>query len=107
MIHDSQHKVIYVEFELHCYNVFLVGCLGLILEVSSLFANAIIVLGVPLVPILAMIFFHDKMNGLNAMSLVLSLWGFLSYIYQQYLDETESNAEQRKKNGDFPIDSTP
>ncbi|GAV64932.1 TPT domain-containing protein [Cephalotus follicularis] len=44
------------------WQVFSVGLEGLIFESSSLFSNAISVFGTPIVPVLAMIFFHEK-NG--------------------------------------------
>ncbi|KAK9667916.1 hypothetical protein RND81_13G020700 [Saponaria officinalis] len=69
-----------------------VGLLGLIFEVSSLFSNVISTLVSPLVPVFAVIFFHDKMNAVKINSLVLAFWGFLSYIYQQYLDDVNSNS---------------
>lgn len=72
-----------------------IGLLGLIFEVSSLFSNVISTLALPVVPILAVIFFHDKMNGVKAMALVLALWGFVSYIYQNYLDESKAKANQQ------------
>nr|KYP41355.1 putative purine permease 10 [Cajanus cajan] len=72
------------------WQLFTVGCIGLILEVSSLFSNAISVLGVPVVPMLAVVFFHDKMNGVKVMSMVLAIWGIISYVYQQYLNDTKS-----------------
>ncbi|KAK2642751.1 hypothetical protein Ddye_024514 [Dipteronia dyeriana] len=40
-----------------------IGEIGLIFEVSSLFCNAISVLSLPVVPALALIVFHDKMDG--------------------------------------------
>ncbi|KAL5772028.1 hypothetical protein ACOSQ2_011952 [Xanthoceras sorbifolium] len=70
--------------------VFLVGTIGLIFEVSSLFCNAISVLNLPIVPVLAVIVFHDKMDGLKVISMVLAIWGIVSYVYQQYLDDRES-----------------
>ncbi|GAV64929.1 TPT domain-containing protein [Cephalotus follicularis] len=63
-----------------------VGFVGLIFEVSALFSNAIGVFGLPIVPVLAIIFFHEKMDGIKGISLVLAIWGFVSYVYQQYLD---------------------
>ncbi|KAA8525937.1 hypothetical protein F0562_007963 [Nyssa sinensis] len=69
-----------------------IGLLGLIFEVSSLFSNVISTLALPAVPILAVIFFHDKMDGVKVMSMLLAIWGFLSYIYQHYLDDAKSNA---------------
>ncbi|KAF5735096.1 hypothetical protein HS088_TW15G00596 [Tripterygium wilfordii] len=71
-----------------------VGMLGLIFEVSSLFSNFISTLGLPVVPVLAVIFFHDKMNGVKVMALLLAIWAFISYIYQHYLDDLESNAKK-------------
>ncbi|KAK2451512.1 putative purine permease [Trifolium repens] len=77
------------------WKVFNIGCVGLIFEISSLFSNAISVLGLPIVPILAVVFFNEKMNGIKAISLVLAVWGFISYVYQQYLDESENKIEYR------------
>ncbi|XP_059643644.1 probable purine permease 11 [Cornus florida] len=67
-----------------------IGLLGLIFEVSSLFSNVISTLALPAVPILAVIFFHDKMDGVKVIAMLLSIWGFLSYVYQNYLDDYES-----------------
>ncbi|KAL5164649.1 Purine permease 21 [Glycine soja] len=72
------------------WQVFTIGCLGLIREVSSLFSNAISALGVPIVPMLAVVFFHDKMDGIKGISMVLAIWGIISYVYQQYLDDSKS-----------------
>ncbi|KAL5839163.1 hypothetical protein ACOSQ3_011865 [Xanthoceras sorbifolium] len=63
-----------------------IGLIGLIFEVSSLFSNVISTLGLPTVPVLAVIFFHDKMSGAKVVALVLAFWGFVSYAYQHYLD---------------------
>ncbi|KAI9197661.1 hypothetical protein LWI28_002251 [Acer negundo] len=80
------------------WQVFNIGAIGLILEASSLFSNAISVVGLPIVPILAVVFFHDKMDGLKVISLVLAIWGFLSYVYQHYLDECQSKTDDRRTN---------
>ncbi|RID78082.1 hypothetical protein BRARA_A00936 [Brassica rapa] len=69
------------------WQVFNIGGTGLIFELSSLFSNAISVLGLPVVPIMAVIIFRDKMNGLKVISMVLAIWGFMSYVYQHYLDD--------------------
>lgn len=73
-----------------------VGLLGLVFEVSSLFSNVISTLSLPVIPILAVIFFHDKMNGLKAIAMLLAIWGFLSYIYQHYLDDYKSKTMANK-----------
>ncbi|KAM6552174.1 hypothetical protein CsatB_001982 [Cannabis sativa] len=72
------------------WQVFSIGLLGLILEVSSLFSNVIGVLGLPIVPIMAVFFFHEKMNAIKVMSMVMAVWGFVSYAYQNYLDNQSS-----------------
>ena len=77
------------------WQLYNIGCVGLIFEVSSLFSNAIIALEVPIVSILAVFIFHDKMQGIKAISLVLAIWGFISYLYQYYLDDRESYTENR------------
>ena len=76
------------------WEVFAIGCVGLIFEVSSLFSNAISVLGLPIVPVLAVIFFHDKIGGIKVISMVLAIWGFVSYVYQQYLDDLKSKQHE-------------
>nr|POE94122.1 putative purine permease 10 [Quercus suber] len=68
---------------------------GLIHEVSSLFSNVISVLGLPVIPVLVVIFFHEKMDGVKVITMVLAIWGFISYFYQHYLDDSESKAEKR------------
>ncbi|XP_076908901.1 putative purine permease 11 [Bidens hawaiensis] len=72
-----------------------VGILGLIFEVSSLFTNVISTLGLPIVPVLAVIFFGDKMDGVKAIALVVAVWGSVSYVYQHYLDDLKLKAKMR------------
>lgn len=70
------------------WQVYTIGLVGLIFESSSLFSNAIFTMGLPIVPILAMVVFHDKIkkDGTKVMiSIVLAMWGFISFTYQQYL----------------------
>lgn len=75
-----------------------IGSLGLIFEVSSLFSNVISTLGLPTVPILAVIFFRDKMDGEKVIALLLAVWGFLSYVYQHYLDDKKSKSRTSLQN---------
>ncbi|KAK7263342.1 hypothetical protein RJT34_30930 [Clitoria ternatea] len=64
-----------------------IGTLGLIFEVSSLFSIVIGTLELPISPILAVMVFHDKINEVKVIALLLAAWGFLSCMYQHYLDE--------------------
>lgn len=72
------------------WQLFSIGAVGLIFEVSSLFCNVISCLGLPIVQVLAAVIFHDKMDGLKVISMILAIWGFLSYIYQHYVDDQKS-----------------
>lgn len=72
-----------------------VGVVGLIFVVSSLFSNAISTLALPIVPVFAVIFFHDKMNGVKVMAMLIAIWGFLSYLYQNYIDDSTTRKTVR------------
>uniref|UniRef100_K3YDU9 Probable purine permease n=1 Tax=Setaria italica TaxID=4555 RepID=K3YDU9_SETIT len=63
-----------------------IGMVGLIFEVSSLFSNVIGTFALPIVPLFGVMVFHDKMNGVKIIAMLISIWGFASYVYQQYLD---------------------
>ena len=76
------------------WDVFTLGAVGLIFDVSSLFSNVISTLGLPIVPVLAVFFFHDKMDGVKVVAILLAIWGFVSYMYQHYLDDSKSKAER-------------
>ncbi|KAF8055131.1 hypothetical protein N665_1301s0006 [Sinapis alba] len=67
--------------------VYTIGALGLIFESSSVFSNTITAVGLPIVPVVAVIVFHDKMDSLKIFSIILAIWGFFSFVYQHYLDE--------------------
>lgn len=75
-----------------------IGLLGLIFEASSLFSNVISTLGLPALPVFAVIFFHDKMDGEKVIALLLAVWGFLSYVYQNYLDDSKAKSSKSEDN---------
>ncbi|VFQ60283.1 unnamed protein product [Cuscuta campestris] len=79
------------------WQVFAVGSLGLIFKVSSLFSNVIAILGLPIPPVMAVFIFKDKMSGVKVISLLLALWGFVSYVYQHYLDDMKAKAGQKEQ----------
>ncbi|KMS96055.1 hypothetical protein BVRB_002550 [Beta vulgaris subsp. vulgaris] len=70
------------------WQVYNIGLFGLIVKVSSLFSNVVATLGLPIVPVLAVVFFHDIMDGIKVVAMLLAIWGFVSYAYDQYLDES-------------------
>ncbi|KAK6793240.1 hypothetical protein RDI58_006693 [Solanum bulbocastanum] len=76
------------------WQFFTVGSTGLIFKVSSLFSNVISILGVPMAPVFSVLFLHKKMSGVKVISMFFAMWGFLSYMYQHYLDDLENKAEK-------------
>lgn len=81
------------------WQVFSIGSIGLIFFASSLFSNAISVLGLPIVPFLAVAFFQDKMDGMKVVAMVLAIWGFVSYVYQHYVGDSESKSRAGHESG--------
>lgn len=47
----------------------------------------------PIVPVLAVTVFQDKMTGVKVVSMLLAIWGCVSYIYQQYIDDLKSKTD--------------
>ncbi|KAI6703490.1 hypothetical protein NL676_012626 [Syzygium grande] len=82
------------------WQVFGIGAFGLILEVSSLFSNSIAVVGLPIVPIFAAVFFGDRMHGIKVISMILAIWGFVSFVYQHYLDDAKLKVQRKSVGGD-------
>lgn len=70
-----------------CWQVCSVGVVGLIFLVSSLFSNVISTVALAAAPIASLIVFHDKINGVKAIAMLLAMWGFASYLFQNYLDD--------------------
>lgn len=75
------------------WQVFGVGMVALILNVSALFGNVVSTMNVGVVPVLAVVAFKDRMSGLKVVAMVLAIWGSVSYVYQQYLDHVECRGE--------------
>uniref|UniRef100_A0A3Q7GRA5 Uncharacterized protein n=1 Tax=Solanum lycopersicum TaxID=4081 RepID=A0A3Q7GRA5_SOLLC len=50
------------------------------MKVSALFANVITALSVPLIAVLALIYFNEKMRGVKVISMILAIWGFLCFL---------------------------
>ncbi|OEL22711.1 putative purine permease 11 [Dichanthelium oligosanthes] len=69
-----------------CWQAAAVGTVRLIARVSSLFANVTGTVALPLVPVFAVALFGDRMTGIKAVAMLMAVWGFLSYVYQHYLD---------------------
>ncbi|XP_044474671.1 purine permease 1-like [Mangifera indica] len=60
---------------------FFLGAIGVIFCGSSLLSAIIIAVLLPVIEILAVIFYQEKFQAEKGISLALSLWGFASYFY--------------------------
>ncbi|KAG2249387.1 hypothetical protein Bca52824_089015 [Brassica carinata] len=74
--------------------------LGLLAAVSSLFSNVISTLCLPVVPVLAVVFFRDEMSGIKLIAMFLAIWGFVSYAYQHYVDDPKQEDEKEIPQGE-------
>lgn len=77
-----------------------VGVVGLIYVVSSLFSNVISTLSLAVTPLASLIVFHDAMNGVKIIAMLMAFWGFASYTYQNYLDDVEMKKKVAEDQGD-------
>ncbi|KAK1367050.1 putative purine permease [Heracleum sosnowskyi] len=66
------------------WQLFFLGVNGVILCGSSLLSGIIITVLLPVIEILAVIFYDEKFQAEKGVALVLSLWGFLSYFYGEF-----------------------
>ncbi|XP_045823893.1 purine permease 1-like [Trifolium pratense] len=75
------------------WQAFFLGAIGVIFCASSLFSGILIAVLLPLTEVLAVIFYKESFNAEKVVSLVLSLWGFVSYFY----GEIKQAKKQKKK----------
>ncbi|XP_058781245.1 purine permease 1-like [Vicia villosa] len=75
------------------WQVFFVGAIGVIFCGSSLLSGILIAVFLPVTEVLAVIFYKERFQVEKGVSLVLSLWGFVSYFY----GEIEQDKEKKKK----------
>lgn len=95
----SASYVLTVVFTSVTWQVCSVGVVGLIFIVSSLFSNVISTVALAVTPVASVIVFHDKINGVKVIAMMLALWGFTSYIYQNYLDDSQARKAVIDENG--------
>lgn len=72
---------------------FFLGAIGVIFCASSLLSGILIAVLLPITEVLAVIFYHEKFQAEKGVSLLLSLWGFVSYFY----GEIKHNKKMKKK----------
>jgi hypothetical protein len=76
-----------------------VGVVGLVFEVSSLFSNVISTVALPIVPLFAVLIFHDKMDGIKVIAMLIAIWGFVSYLMQHYIDDKKARKASASADG--------
>ncbi|MCO5573333.1 hypothetical protein L7F22_027102 [Adiantum nelumboides] len=67
------------------WQLYFLGGSGIIFLSSSLMSGVFSTVMIPVLPVLAIIFFHDSFSATKGMAMVLSIWGFISYIYDGYV----------------------
>ncbi|KAG5594212.1 hypothetical protein H5410_035444 [Solanum commersonii] len=63
------------------WQCFFLGAIGVIYSSSSLVSGILITVLLPITEILGVVFFGEKFTPEKGVSLVLSIWGFISYLY--------------------------
>ncbi|GAB2260439.1 hypothetical protein Droror1_Dr00011294 [Drosera rotundifolia] len=76
------------------WQCFYLGAAGTIHYGSSLLSGIIIAMALPVTEVLAVIIYHEKFQQEKAVSLALSLWGFVSYFYGESKQSERSNEDQ-------------
>ena len=76
------------------WQICFVGVVGLISVMFFLFSNVISMLSLPFTPVAAVLLYHEKLDGVKVVAMLLAIWGFKSYIYQNYWDETKSKTRE-------------
>lgn len=72
---------------------FFLGAIGVIFCASSLLSGILIAVLLPITEVLAVIFYSEKFQAEKGVSLLLSLWGFVSYFY----GEIKHNKKMKKE----------
>ncbi|TVU48128.1 hypothetical protein EJB05_07754, partial [Eragrostis curvula] len=79
------------------WQLFNLGIMGLVICSSSLLAGIMIAVLLPVSQVLGVIFLHEKFDGTKGIALVLSLWGFVSYLYGENAKQKKQEAEAREQ----------
>lgn len=66
------------------WQAFFLGAVGVIFCSSSLLSGIMIALLLPITEVLAVIFYKERFSAEKGLSLVLSIWGFVSYFYGEF-----------------------
>ncbi|CAN6678982.1 unnamed protein product [Malus baccata var. baccata] len=76
------------------WQAFFLGAIGIIFCASSLLSGIVIAVLLPITEILAVIFYHEKFQQEKGVSLALSVWGFVSYLYVEIKQNKQKEKEK-------------
>ncbi|CAL0309957.1 unnamed protein product [Lupinus luteus] len=97
---ESSYYVLLVASALIC-QICSLAVLGVIFCSSSLLSGIMVAMSIPLTEVLAVLFFKEKFQAVKGISLILSLWGFVSYFYGEF------KQIKKKKKGSIPTRELP
>ncbi|XP_052190414.1 purine permease 3-like [Diospyros lotus] len=75
------------------WQCFFLGAIGVIFSGSSLLSAIVIAVLLPVTEVLAVIFYKEKFQAEKGVSLVLSLWGFVSYFFGEIKHDNQKSTE--------------
>lgn len=81
------------------WQFFFLGAIGVIFCASSLLSGIIIAVLLPVIEVLAVIFYQEKFQAEKGVALLLSLWGFVSYFY----GELKYNKKKRRAEAEIEL----
>ncbi|PIN04589.1 hypothetical protein CDL12_22877 [Handroanthus impetiginosus] len=80
------------------WQCFFLGAIGVIFYSSSLLSGIIIIILLPIIELLADIFYYEKFQVEKDIFLFLSLWGFISYFFGE-IKHYKKNKDNLNDNG--------
>lgn len=85
------------------WQLFFLGSAGIVFLASSLMSCVFMTAMLPVLSVLAVIFFQDKFSALKGIAMLLSMWGFISYIYGGYVECESKKAVGMPNSDDLQI----
>ncbi|KAI0494796.1 hypothetical protein KFK09_024939 [Dendrobium nobile] len=82
---ETKYYMVIVSFAV-VMQCFFLGRVGVVLYSSALLTGIVVDVLLPVTVVLAVIFFHEPFTSDKAVALVLSIWGFTSYVYGEIKD---------------------
>jgi len=84
------------------WQCFFLGAIGVIFSGSSLLSAIVIAVLLPVTEVLAVIFYKEKFQAEKGVSLVLSLWGFVSYFFGEVKHDKQKSTETQPLETEMP-----